>query len=114
MLRHLHWITAMCICMSYISCATKQIENKTNEKSISFAIYKGEKYNGKIYDCTYVQVHITIERVSNKERTEVWDTTFDAKRLKQYPSVDKALSQTVVLPVTAKENEHFEVQYILI
>jgi len=59
-----------------------------------------------------VQVHIIVEKVSKNERAQVWDTTFDAKRLKQYPSFDKALSQTIVVPAT-NAKEHFEVRYIL-
>src|SRR5215813_10219571 len=108
MLRYLHWLTAMCIMMSYAGCSTKQTNSKASgTKSISFAIYKGDKYNTKIYDCTYVQVHIVVERVG-KERTQILDTTFEAKRLKQYPSFDKALPQTIVVPVNTTANEHFE------
>ena len=108
--RYLHWITAICICILYASCSTKQQGNNTN--SISFAVYKGDRYNTKVYDCTYVQVHIIVEKVSKNERAQIWDTTFDAKRLKQYPSFDKALSQTIVVPAT-NAKEHFEVRYIL-
>jgi hypothetical protein len=110
---YLHWITAMCISISLFSCSTKQT-NYNSAKSISFAIYKGDKYNTKVYDCTYVQVHIIVDRVTKTQRIQVWDTTFNEKRLKQYPSLDKALSQTVVVPVSTKANEHFEVRCILI
>src|SRR5215831_719175 len=105
MLGYLHWIMAVCLCISYASCISKQTNDKDNSaKSISFAIYKGDKYNTKVYDCTYVQIHIIVEKVSSKERIQVWDTTFDAKQLKQYPSVDKALSQAVIVPVITNAN----------
>jgi hypothetical protein len=110
---YLHWTTVMYMSISLLSCSTKQ-SNDNNAKSISFAIYKGDRYNTKVYDCTYVQVHIIVERVNNKERMQVWDTAFDAKRLKQYPSFDKALSQTVLIPVSTKAHELFEVRCILI
>jgi len=109
---YLHWITAMCISISYTSCLPRQSDKKA--KRISYAIYKGDKYNTKVYDCTYVQVCIIVEKVSKNERVQVWDTTLDAKQLKQYPSFGKALSQTVVVPDISCRNEHFEVRYILI
>jgi hypothetical protein len=61
-----------------------------------------------------VQVHIIVEKVSAKSRIQVWDTTFEAKRLRQYPSSDKALLQTITVPAGTKAGERFEVRYILV
>ena len=115
MTRYLHWLMLMLLMNVLESCSylQKQSSEKITDKSISFAIYKGYKYNAKVYDCTYVEVHIIIEKVGEGKRTAVWDTTFTAKRLKLYPSPGKALSKTVVIPDVADTKEHLEVRCIV-
>ncbi len=74
-------------------------------KSISFAVYKGSNYASEVYNYTSAQIHITIEKVNGKSRTIVWDKTFDAKLLNQYPGIQNALSQRVTVPnVLDKKN----------
>jgi hypothetical protein len=55
---------------------------KPVEKNISFALFKGNDYNADVYNNTSATVHITIEKVSSKGRTTVWEKTFDAQTLK--------------------------------
>lgn len=83
-------------------------------KSISFAVYKGGNYSSEVYNNTSAQIHIVVEKVSGKIRTLVWDKTFDAKLLNQYPSIENALSQNIIVPNVFDKKEHLEVTYTLI
>ncbi|MEP7318733.1 MAG: hypothetical protein ABI921_08320 [Panacibacter sp.] len=82
-------------------------------QSISFAVYKGNNYTSEVYNNTSAQIHITVEKVSGNNRSKVWDKTFDAKQLKQYPSIENALSQKVTVPNVLNKKEHLEVTYTL-
>ena len=74
------------------------ITQKPVDKSISFAVYKGTTYASDIYNSTSAQLHVTIEKVKGGCRTQVWSKTFDARLLKQYPSSEQAMFQTVMIP----------------
>ncbi len=87
-------------------------ENAVN-KSVSFAVYKSNNYASEIYNNTFAKLHITIEKVSGKNRRIVWDKTFDAKLLKDYPDLENALSQKVTVPNVLNNKEHLEVTYTL-
>jgi hypothetical protein len=86
---------------------------KPVEKNISFALYKSNDYNADVYNNTSATVHITIEKVSSKGRSTVWEKTFDAQTLKQYPSLQQAIAQTVKVPNVFDSKEHLEVSYTL-
>jgi hypothetical protein len=88
-------------------------QEKPVDKSISFAVYKGNNYASDVYNYTSAQVHITVEKVGSKKRSIVWEKTFDAKLLKQYPSIEKALLQNVTIPNVFDGKEHLEVTYTL-
>jgi len=87
---------------------------RTENKSISFAVYKGNSYTSDIYNKTSVKLHIIIEKVRDKNRVVVWDKTFDAKLLKEYPGLENALSQKVIVPNVLDKKEHLEVTYTLL
>ena len=92
---------------------TNSFESKTVDKTISLAIYKENNYKAKVYDCTYAEIHIDLEKVSGKNRTPVWDTTFDAKLLKQYPSIEKALTRKITVENLVDKKEHLEINYFI-
>lgn len=92
---------------------TAQTE-KTVNKNISFAVYKGDNYTSDVYNNTSATLHITITKVRGTNRSVVWDKTFDAKLLKQYPSLENALTQQVTVPNVLDKKEHLEVTYTLI
>jgi N-acetylglucosamine kinase-like BadF-type ATPase len=81
-------------------------------KSISFAVYKGNAYTSKVYDNTSAQVKIVVEKVSKKGTSVVWDTALTSL-LKDYASVEKAQYKKIMVPVNAC-TEHLEVKYTLI
>ena len=89
------------------------IIGKPVDKSISFAIYKGNNYTSKAYDSTSAQIRINVEKVSFGKRTVVWDTTFDAKLLKQYPSMENALLKKIIVPHVTDKKEQLEISCIL-
>ncbi len=89
------------------------MENKPVDKTISFAIYKGYNYKSKAYEGAFAQIHITIEKVRGSKRVNVWEKTFDAKLLKQYPPMKSALTQNVTVSNVIDKKEHLEVSYVL-
>jgi len=116
MKKHLLWLSVAVVVL--VAAMHKEVSEITNpakpvEKSISFAVYKGSNYASDVYNSTSAQVHITIEKVSAKSRTTVWEKTFDAQSLKQYPSLQNAMSQTVKVPNVFDSKEHLEVTYTL-
>lgn len=116
MKKHLLWLSVVVVVA--IAAMNKQVRDaitpaKPVEKSISFALYKEGNYAAEIYSNTSAKVHITIEKVSGKSRRTVWEKTFDAQSLKQYPSLQEAMAQTVKVPNVFDAKEHLEVSYTL-
>ena len=108
-------LPAVAVAAYVMSGSTKQTVTpaKPVEKNISFALYKGNDYNADVYNNTSATVHIVIEKISSKGRTTVWEKTFDAQTLKQYPSLQQAIAQTVKVPNVFDSKEHLEVSYTL-
>jgi len=108
-------IVAAAVAVYTLSGSIKEVVTpaKPVEKNISFALFKGNDYNADVYNNTSATVHITIEKVSSKGRTTVWEKTFDAQTLKQYPSLQQAIAQTVKVPNVFDSKEHLEVSYTL-
>ena len=108
-------LPAVAVAAYVMSGSTKQTVTpaKPVEKNISFALYKGSDYTADVYNSTSATVHITIEKVSSKRRSIVWEKTFDAQTLKQYPSLQQAIAQTVKVPNVFDSKEHLEVSYTL-
>jgi len=88
-------------------------EPKTVDKTVSVAVYKENNYKARVYDCTYAEIHIDLEKVNGKDRTSVWDTTFHSKLLRQYPSVEKALSRRITIENLVDKKEHLEINYLI-
>jgi hypothetical protein len=108
-------LPAVAVAAYVMSGSTKQTVTpaKPVEKNISFALYKGNDYNADVYNNTSATVHIVIEKISSKGRTTVWEKTFDAQTLKQYPSLQQAIAQTVKVPNVFDSKEYLEVSYTL-
>ena len=86
---------------------------KAVSKTISFDMYKGKTYESGVYDYTSAQVEIVVEKVSKRGRVIVWQKTFDARLLKQYPSLGQAQREQVTIPGILERREHLEVNYVL-
>src|ERR1051326_5627717 len=95
------------------SAANEKQDTTVTKKNISFAVYKGDNYISDVYNNTSAKLHITIEKVKGTSRTILWDKTFDAMQLKQYPSLEHALTQQVSVPNVLSSKEHIEITYTL-
>ena len=83
------------------------------DKNITLVIYKNSNYTSDVYDYSFAQVHIIVERVKGGDRRIELDTTFDAKLLKEYPLAENAYKQEVMIPNVFTNKEEIEVRYIL-
>jgi hypothetical protein len=107
------WLPVLMLLGSVLSSPVKEArKTPIVNKSISFAVYKGDAYTAKIYDNTFASVKIVVEKVSKKEIRVVWDTALNSM-LKDYASIEKAQYKTVTIPVNGC-TEHLQVKYILI
>jgi hypothetical protein len=117
MKNYLLWLPVTLIGLSaavYSPVRRSAAQEKTENKCISFAVYKGNSYTSEVYNSTSVKLHITIEKVRGENRRVVWDKTFDAKLLKEYPALENALSQKVIVPDVHDKKEHLEITYTLL
>ena len=111
MKKHLLWIaTILVVTVASMNIKVKEIiaPEKAVEKNVALAVYKESDYASDAYMNASATVHITIEKVSNKGRSLVWEKTFDAQMLKQYPSLQEAIAQTVKVPNVFDSKEHLK------
>ncbi|CAN5276750.1 hypothetical protein BH11BAC6_BH11BAC6_11310 [soil metagenome] len=87
---------------------------KPVEKRIALSVYRANNYSSEVYNQTSAQVHIVVEKVSKHTRTIVWEKTLDTRLLKQYPTIDQAMSQNITIPGVLDKKEHLEIKYTLI
>ena len=86
---------------------------KAVSKDISFAVYKAGDYNSTVYADASAKLQVTVVKVRGDQRSVVWQKSFDAKLLSQYPSLENAISQHVVVKNVVDSKEHLEVVYTL-
>ena len=87
---------------------------KPVSKSVSFAVYKSNNYASKIYSDASAKLSVTIVKVRGNNRNIVWQKTYDARLLNQYPTLADAMSQKVVINNVDDRNDKLEVIYTLI
>ena|SRR2546423_155807 len=117
MKKYLFWLPVVLFVLSaaiYSPIKRSAAQEKTENKSISFAVYKSDNYTSEVYNKTSVKLHIIIEKVRGENRTVVWNKTFDAKLLREYPALENPLSQKVTVPNVLDKKEHLEVTYTLL
>lgn len=109
-------IPALVIAITFLASFTAKNNNvkaKPVEKNIAFAFYKESDYAADVYKNTLASVHIKIEKVSKENRAVVFEKTFDAITVKDYPSLQEAVAQTVKISNVFDSKEHIEVSYTL-
>ena len=113
---HLTWIPVSIFVLT-VSLLTpvkdSMVTKKTVSKSVSFELYKENAYNAEVYNNTSAMVHITVEKVSENNRTVVWDTTIAASQLKQFPEASNAYMQTITVPGLSEKREQLVIKYVL-
>ena len=82
-------------------------------KNISFAVYKANNYTSKVYDNASAKLQVAIVKIRGGKRSIVWQKEYDAKLLKEYPSLENALAQKVVVNDVVDSKERLEVMYII-
>ena len=114
MKKYLLWlpVTVMVVGTAMYQPVKEAITEKPVDKNISLAVFKGNTYASDIYNSTSAQLHITIEKVNGNSREVVWSQTCDAKLLKQFPTAEQAMTQTVTIPKVFSK-EHLEVTYTI-
>jgi hypothetical protein len=86
---------------------------KTVSKNVSFAVYRADNYNSSVYANSSASLQVSIVKVRGNERTVVWQKAYDAKLLKEYPSLQNALAQNVTVHNVVDSRDNLEVVYTL-
>jgi len=113
--KYASWMAAFFLGLGIVSYkpVKKALTEAPVNKNITLVIYKDNNYTSDVYDCSFAQVHVIVERVKGEDRRIEMDTTFDAKLLKEYPSAENAYIQEVMIPNVFANKEEIEVKYIL-
>lgn len=82
-------------------------------KHLTLVIYKDKNYASDVYDNTYAAVQVTVEKIQGDKRHIVYDTTYDARLLKDFPSAEQAYLQEVTIPDVFANKEQVVVSYVL-
>lgn len=86
---------------------------KPVSKSISFAVYTQNNYTSKVYNDASAKLRVTVVKVRGNKRNAIWQKEFDAKLLKDYPTLQNALAQKVVVNNVVDSKERLEVIYTI-
>ena len=112
--KYLAWLPLLMIAGVFTLKPIKETrEAKPLNRSISFAVYKIDSYASEAYNHTSAQVHIIVEKAGKNGRTVICDTMLNSQMVKDYPLVDKAQFQDIVIPAVNICKEHLQVRYIL-
>jgi hypothetical protein len=113
MKKYILWLAALIVIGAAMSQPVKEaMTQKAVDKNISFAVYKGTAYASPVYNNTFAQLYVTVEKIKGIKHTKVWSKTFDAKLVKQYPSLEQAKLKTVTVPKVSQD-EHLQITYTI-
>ncbi len=115
MSKQLIWLSfAITTITAYYQPVNEAKITKTQNKSISFSIFKSISYNSEAYNSTSAQVQVVIEKVNMKgEHKTMWEKTYDAKKISEYPNEENALFGKIEVYNLKNDKEYLEVRYIL-
>jgi hypothetical protein len=108
-------IIAVAVLLAAFSKPLKEMiaPEKTINKNISFEVFRDGNYSSAVYNDAVARLQVTVVKVRGSERKVVWQKSYDAMLLKQYPSAANAYNQQVEIPNVADNKEHLEVLYTL-
>jgi len=86
---------------------------KPVSKNISFAVYTNSSYSSSVYNDASAKLQVTVVKVRGNKRSTVWQKEYDAKLLKDYPSLQNALAQKVTISNVVDSKDHLEVLYTI-
>lgn len=114
MKKFLWWIPVLLIFfgLGFYQPLKLSITGKPGHHKIAITVFKATPYASSVYSSTSAELRVTVEQVSGSKRVAVWNKTFGARLLRQYPSAAHALFDTVVVP-TANGREELTVTYTI-
>ena len=86
---------------------------KPVNKEINLMIGSGNNYSSKAYESSYASVTITVTKMSGKTETIVWKKSFETLPLSQYPSINKAVANKLIIPGFSDKKEKLIVTYTI-
>lgn len=117
MRKNLLW---MCMVLLFTGCTAVQTKMKEIffpaapvSKSISFSVYAGKNYSAPVYHDALASLHIVIVKTWGSKETVVWDKTYQAMELRNFPSLQNAVSENIVIGNIKDGKEKLEVTYTL-
>ena len=94
---------------------TKTIINtnkvKPVDKQVQLTIYSNNDYSAEAYNEALASVHVVVTKVKGSSKKIVWEKTFTALPLKNYPTLGNAFTQQVNIPDVFDSKEKLEVSY---
>lgn len=117
MKKHLVWLAIGAAVVLLAAWSKPLIENisfeKPVSKSISFAVYKENTYASQVYSDASAKLQVAVVKVRGNKRSTVWQKEYDAKLLKEYPSLENALAQKVIVNNVVDGKDRLEVVYTI-
>jgi len=86
---------------------------KPVSKKISLSIARDANYNQSVYDLSKASVKVVIFKVRDNKQIVLWDKTYDAIRLKDYPTLQNALHNEITVSNILDKKERLYVTYII-
>jgi hypothetical protein len=80
-------------------------------KNINVEVYKNASYISPAYKNSFATLKVTVVRVNGKERDIVWQQTYKPTELKDFPGVDKPMTQKISIPNVNDKKERLEIYY---
>src|SRR6476620_2417177 len=98
MKKYLLWLLVnFLICSSAIIHIKGNVVQQAVSKNFSFIVYKSIDYTSSVYNNTYVQLQIKVEKESNKKRTLLLEKTYESKLMSAYPTSDHAITHLITV-----------------
>ena len=82
-------------------------------KEINLAITSSNNYSSAAYNDAKASVHITITKISSKQKTVVLDKVYDAMQLSLVPTNGNAINSKVIIPNVFNGKEKLMITYCI-
>jgi hypothetical protein len=115
MKKHLLWLHFVLIIVVAFSSRVEEVVRPARavDKQISLAIFTKNNYTSPVYNEALAKVQVTVTKVKGKSKTIVWQKSFSAMPLKNYPGVNKPFMQQVTIPGVFDGKEQLVVTYFI-
>ncbi len=106
-------VTALALLITTALWSINNNSTTTNavSKNINVEVYKNASYISPAYKNTFATLKVTVVRINGKERDIVWQHTYKPTELKDFPGVDKPMTQKISIPNINDKKEKLEIYY---